>query len=557
MVGTLENTTVELKLSVPPFSTRVLTDVEMRPAKIKAWLAGLPLLNVPDTSRTLFSSLSTHNRIDSNPVARFELLELYRENVKNMSAEMEKLYLGLPLPLTDKQKTLAEQHRQFHLEMAIGYKRVVLGLRDHDREGWSEDAFRRLQATAVQRAILYLTQALAISYQSYSPYPLGTWSEIHTLYRYAEQLALADVAVRDALNATVSASSIAHTYKQALLLDLSDPYHQPARMINRIHHYLDRWASLARLLPATGAFDPACQFLIDPNADHSGIAYSADTALANPEHHKLLNTVELARKIHTHVMALQEGHPIEPEGLDPGFFADPVTPVLLRRLIQTFGLHPKRVFRRNVQRGKHADLVTGLPAMHYWINGGSRFFVSSTFVGPMPQRTQFGAAGLNPAAKPEAPTSEFDFTVWEISDESAGGVALEKKGLINARLRVGEIAAVRDDEQKRWRVGIVRWLKSASPSNIEVGTQWLAPNAEPVVVKTMNDEGAESDFLPALLLPEIPALKQPRTLVTHRGVYKPRREIYFDDGFRLHKIRLTKPVEVSHAFERFQYEVVA
>jgi hypothetical protein len=78
-----------------------------------------------------------------------------------------------------------------------------------------------------------------------------------------------------------------------------------------------------------------------------------------------------------------------------------------------------------------------------------------------------------------------------------------------------------------------------------------------VVVKVVTDEGKESDFLPALLLPEIPGLKQAASLVTARGIYKPDRVFYLDNGFRLYRVRITKPDEISHSFERFQFSMDA
>jgi hypothetical protein len=152
---------------------------------------------------------------------------------------------------------------------------------------------------------------------------------------------------------------------------------------------------------------------------------------------------------------------------------------------------------------------------------------------------------------------ELEFSSWDVMDESAGGLALGKKGHIVARVRVGEIAAVRQTGGKAWRIGVIRWVKSASSSDVEFGVQWIAASAEAVVVKIVTDEGKESDFLPALLLPEIPALKQPASLVTARGVYKPGRVFYLDNGARLYRVRITRPDEISHSFERFQFSMDA
>jgi hypothetical protein len=70
----------------------------------------------------------------------------------------------------------------------------------------------------------------------------------------------------------------------------------------------------------------------------------------------------------------------------------------------------------------------------------------------------------------------------------------------------------------------------------------------------IGDHGKESDFLPALLLPEVPALKQSASLVTTRGVFRPQRIFYLDNGALLQRMRITRPDEISPAFERFEFE---
>jgi hypothetical protein len=546
---------VEIPVSVPPFSTRVLTEVELRPEKVKQSLADLPLLNTAETGRKLFSTLSIYNRIAIEPATRLELLEMLRYPIRQITTELEKQFVGPPLPLAEKQKTIAEQCRQFHLEMAIGYKRYLIDaeLPERARE---QERFRGKAALATQRALRHLTGALLVSYQGYSPYPLGTWQEIHALYRHSETLGTKDLLLSDPEIRALPETSVSHAYKQALLLDLSDPYHLPVMMIGRIHQYLDRWAGLAKVLPPTEQFDPACQFLIDQQVDRSGIIYTADAELERPEHYRLLNTVELARRIHSHLTALQNAQEIPADGLSKDFFAaSDEAQNLLVRLIQSFGHHPKRNFRRSTRAGTtKVEVALGLNAVNYWINGGAAFVVSSTFVGPNPQRGQISATKQR---RQDVHVPDLEFSSWDVMDESAGGLALGKKGHIVARVRVGEIAAVRPAGDRAWRIGVIRWVKSPSSSSLEFGVQWIAASAQAVVVKVVTDEGKESDFLPALLLPEIPGLKQAASLVTARGIYKPDRVFYLDNGFRLYRVRITKPDEISHSFERFQFSMDA
>jgi hypothetical protein len=539
-----------LALNVPPLTKRVLSDIELRPTRVQQTIAELPVLNVTETSRRLFSMINANNRIDIEDDVRLRLLEIYRQPVHDLSLELQKQYLGQALPLTDRQKIVAEQNRQFQVEMAFGYKRIVL---DWASAPIAEPRAPQQTALVIQRAIRHLAEAIAISYEIYSPHPLGVWQEIHALYQYAETLQVAEIPVEDTLNKSVPNSCVAHVYKQALLLDIADPYHLPARLTEKVQHYLDRWANLAVLLPASPNFDPTCQFLIERGADHVGIAYTHQLKIEAPEQYRLLNTIELARLVHMHLTTLLQGERPEADGLDEAFFAEDNSD-LLRRLINVWGLHPKRGFRRSRRSEHQMDVAIGLNAINYWLNGGSRFVVSSTFVGPMPQRT---LVGPNERKTLHVEQPDLEYVTWDVLDESAGGFSLAHRGLIRTRVRVGDLLAVRvPGAINPWSLAAVRWARSASPSEIEIGVQRIAPSADAVVFKLITEEGKESDFLPALRLPETAALNQPASLITHRGVFRPQRQMFLDDGLHLYHIVATQAIEITSAFERFHFQVL-
>ncbi|BAV32817.1 hypothetical protein SCL_0495 [Sulfuricaulis limicola] len=539
---------MSLTLAVPNLAERSAGEIELQPHKLRKWLDELPLLNVAETGRRLFTTLSLHNRVDYDPKLRLELLELFRYPVSQLALEFTKQYIGLPLPLSEKHKSVAEQNRQFQLELANGYKRIVLGL--SSAPGAHEPA---LQALAIQRAIRCLTGALAVSYQTYSPCPQGTWKEIHALYMHAENLGLGETGVEDAFNKTLPTCSVSHAYKQALLLDFSDPYHLPPRMVDWTHHYLDRWAPLAQLTAATSAYHPTCQFLIDRDNDHAGIAYTAGTVPEDPQRYHILNTIELARQAHLHLTQLANGDMPPAEGLRENFFRE-CGQDLLRRLVSAWGVNPQRSFRRSQATDRQVEIAIGMDRINYWINGGKKFVVSSTFVGPVPQRTQLASESIR---HKDIQIPGRELSTWDVHDESAGGLSLSKAGLIQLHIQVGDLLITRTPgEGSPWSVGVIRWVRSTGTSNIEIGIQHLAPSADPVVIKTVTADGKESDFLPALLLPEIKPLKQPQTLVTHRGVFKPDTGVFMDNGCRLYHVAPTRLIEASHSFEQFSFDIL-
>jgi hypothetical protein len=62
-----------------------------------------------------------------------------------------------------------------------------------------------------------------------------------------------------------------------------------------------------------------------------------------------------------------------------------------------------------------------------------------------------------------------------------------------------------------------------------------------------------TQFQPALLLPEIPALKQPTTLLALRGSYQPQREFMLEGVDGPQNVRATRLLEQTASFDLFEF----
>ncbi len=539
---------MHLRLSLPPRTDTPNADIETRPAELERWLNDLPLLNVAESSLLLTRQLVGHNRMTLDDKQRLRLLELLRAPVRHISQALHKTYIGLPLPLTERARQTATQVQQLQTEMGFGYKHIVFRSTAQPKPDQGE---RHIAGVALHRAIRYLTQLLFHSYELYSPPPEGAWFEIHQLYRYAEMLGIADTPLDDELNGTLPQVSIGHAYKQALLLDFADPYHLPAKLLAKIYRYLDRWAPLAQLSPGVAALKAQCQFLINLDNDRAGAVNTDTSAISTEARHRLLNTTELARVVHQQLTVLQAGRHPEPDGLEKDFYAN-LGHDMLVRLINAWGVNPKRVFARSLHENRRSQVVIGIDAINYFVNGEG-FTPSTNEIGPQPRRTVLSTGSDISKLKAQQTLASTSAT-WELADESASGYALAKSGAQAEPVRVGDILASRPDDSGNWEIGSVRWVRTSGADNIEIGVQRLAPGAGAVAVMPL-EETKDLHFL-ALALPEVHAMKQPATLVTHRGLFKSGTLLYLDDGYRLRKVKVTTLVELSGSFERFQYQFV-
>ncbi|MDH5649619.1 MAG: hypothetical protein OEY67_08180 [Gammaproteobacteria bacterium] len=552
---------MDLPLSLPQLSKGELDPKLSDPSKVKAWLDELPMLNVEESSHEIHKSLIAINRTPLEETTRIKLLELYRAPIKVLTDKLLKSYGTLPLPLSDKYQIAADRVRHFQNEMAYGYKWIV------------RDMYHRIQskllgrhstslALPIQRAIYYLTGSLVHSYQQYAPYQAGTWKELHILYQLAELNGITEMPVEDPINDVLGHSSVSHVYKQALLVDLSDPYHLPAQMITKIYRYLDVMASLAHVhRPPIIAVADNCQFLVDLNSDRAGHMVMGQPDELQSKHLRLLNTVDLARTIHGQLTQLEEGKAPDSQGLGDGFF-DAMAQNMCRRLINSWGVNPKRVFKRVPKSDISVNTAIGLESAVYVFNQSRKFITSAEYMGPKPQRTRIGTFFTRPdpallddvhLEEETQNDTEYALSTWDMVDESAGGMALAKTGY-KGPIRVGEIIATHNKGgSESWSLSVIRWMRRLDNQHTELGIQRLAPSAKPLAIKTLVQQNKESEFMPGLLLPEIPALKQAQSLITPRGVFRNDGIVYIDDGNMMRRVTCTKLMEVTGSYERFQF----
>ena len=184
---------MSLTLTVPtPDPVEDLT-VETRPKHLKEWLDDLPLTNLTDVCRTLDDEIGALNRQKVAMETRLKLLELYRSVILKLLPAMEEQYVATRLPQPGKNRQMAEQARQLLMELANGYKIILL---DYQNARITLGK-GKIAVTAAQRAMSALSRILMICYQTYAPAPSGIWFEIHQIFRFAIEQDIANETVAD------------------------------------------------------------------------------------------------------------------------------------------------------------------------------------------------------------------------------------------------------------------------------------------------------------------------------------------------------------------------
>ncbi|MDP1609492.1 MAG: hypothetical protein Q8M11_00430 [Sulfuritalea sp.] len=123
--------------------------------------------------------------------------------------------------------------------------------------------------------------------------------------------------------------------------------------------------------------------------------------------------------------------------------------------------------------------------------------------------------------QPDAYACELTYSDWTILNDAPSGYAIvhvvgEVAGIVSGcavGLRTGSGAA--------WQICLVRWARSKSSTQLELGLEVLAPSAIPVRIQAIGNRNP-SPPVPALLLPPMPSLNRGEAILAMRGDYNAR-----------------------------------
>jgi hypothetical protein len=523
-----------LHLSVPAIEDKPLIGAEKRPKVVQGMLASKQTSHPVTVAQAILEQLTLLNRQAANADTRLKLMEIYRPSILNVTGELATHYCNQSLPLSENALMAATTARNLLAELAYGYKVAIL---NYSNRVFALGSSKTI-ALLIQRTIHALDQLLQVSYYTYVSTPEAVWSEIHRLYLHAAQLGLHETEVED----TGEKSSINLTYKRVLLLALANPHHLISADVDRVRDYLARYAQLAQLHPLGTPDSPAGVFLVRLNSDQAPIPLNKHRGEADMRTDILLITVELARQISTDLKPLENENTAASLHLagSANQYRD-----LLNYLIKSWALAPKRTFSR-LNKNESTNLCAGLQAVHYFLNGETDFAA-------IRQQSEDAAVSLNftESTIDSSASHLYSSARWLVVNESAGGLALSKFPGVPTELSIGELLGMRSDRSGQWSLGVVRWANNGESGDLEIGAQMLAPTAKAVAVRPENSE----NYAKALLLPELPPLQQPATLVTACGTYHPARmmEVMMEADSKPVRVLLTRLLERTGSFERFQF----
>lgn len=518
-------------------SERTPEPFDVHPAAVDAWVDNLPLADVSKTCGLVFNALAETNTRSLAPPSRYKLLERLREPVHYLTDALTRRFANAALPLAPQTNRIAALLYGLQLEMAKGYQRIaspLLGL-----EGLRQDF--NLLAAALQRALCYYGQALLTSYRVYRPVPPGLWRTVHGLYDAAERKGVQRSPVKDAFYHHGQATIVETQYKQSLLLSLADPLHLASDDISRLALLLGPWAALCRLYRADDPDAPADGRLVDLSSDLPPARRGSRPADPHPGW-RLLDIAPLPEALRHDLT--QPPPAAFRAAVARGLPAEQLWQSLIRHLLTAWGPATKRSFSRNEGSLAEMQAVIGVSGCHRLLSEEDDTKMEVPF--------SFGQDSSRALRRRSRLDEELVASTMVIN-EGANGVCLRWVDAFPGRVRVNEVLALRRSRTEKWGVAAVRWLKTLGQRGLELGVELLGPELIPVKVRHCDDGETQREYLKSLYLPEVPALRQPASLLLPASFFRADEVISLWMGRQVQRLRLAEAAESNTVYSRFLF----
>lgn len=510
----------------------------------KHWMQLLPLINVSQSQLELREMLVIVNTTPIPPLERLRILEVMRDTVGLMQGEVAKKVINRPSPLFPGEQRLWSEIIGLWQAMADGYLIVLQAAREGDA---TVTDFTPLIHERVLRNYFFILREHAAIYAQRPPELLTT---LHQLYRAAEESGYASNRVKDSQYRLSDSSSCEAAYIHALLLESVNPNMMAVKQLYWIDRLLERWSQHAQLWPEPVADHPYFQLGVNLEGSRP---FQAGIELAGLKSVRYLDSARLGLSLIKRVRHLRQGETPAQLGLGEEFTSDACINGINYMFQQWCETGAERTFQRYEAHGS-VEVATHLDAIHCLTTGvGFSQPERSETMSSQASRdlALFGHVSSMTQKKSSEPL-EHQTEIWDILDQSAMGCRLGRSTKLGARISHNQLFGVKINKTT-FTLGSLRWL-SVGSDQLMVGIALLPGVPQAVAVRSTGLSPTGSNkYIPALLLPAVPALKIPETLFLPPGWFKPLRVIEFYAAPMPRRIRVGELLERGPDYERITF----
>lgn len=572
----MSNLSLPLLLRAPVPTQSSLSFCDATPKDLKRWISTLPKANLGEMARQLYQGLGELNQLLTPSENRLQLLELLRPEVSFVCKHLERHFLNQSVVLEERPRKVANLCQALQNHLAIGYKQIIARVAPR----LSKDRVTLL-TTALQRAVHCLNGPLIRANQLYCPVQDGMWLELHQIYQIARQLQLHHIPVADSQAHHTRTLTVEQTYLVALLMGCSRCNQMRQHNIGKLADALDAWSAMVTLqLP----LDDTSLYAVAPNTD-SAPRY---TSLYTEDQRALLlgiNPRALSAALQRYIELPPEQRSQSYLHVPPGLSID-----VLQHLAAAWGDVSERAFQRTPGQGT-LTVCVGMSALHYFVGGRKSFSellqvpavvvskiaeyslqpLDSAKHDPWGQAMDVQRSGTSSNMLPfeeieyqrdesdggaSASDGQKSFPTYglHIVNHSPGGYCLAWPKDVPDQLQAGEMIGIQDHGHG-WSIAVVRWVRQVRSGGTQMGVELIAPFAQPCGMQLLRAEQS-SQYLRALLLPEVRAIDVPATVVAPRLPFEDGSKVMINSNGDERRATLHNRRATTGSYNQFEYEIL-
>lgn len=547
-----------LTLTLDPTDDRanpVFKDV----AGCKKWLGQFQLTNLHAAHGELRAQMDELNRYPMRGVERLLILEQLSETIEHVQTGYARKLIAKKLPLSDDELTIFVSIIGLWQQMINGYQRCLQAVLAGDR------LLAPYTALLCQRSLLY--SGLQIFEYSRTGYEFNNalWQQLHELYAFSEERGFQMERVANELGGEIHTAACHAIYVKTLLACYARPAELTRSQLKLLDQWLMQWSAFTAVergynkskgdappLAVDLASAHGLQPLTQMNIPHQQTNQDSDSV-------RYLAMLPLSKMLRVKTVLLQQGQ--SPQQLELGEECSSAECVEMLEFLHRCwceGIGDRLSERHHT--AQRSDVCYGLEAIYAHIaNKPFKPLVRNGGVDEL-ARKQIATFGRVLTETDHHSLGELGYPLesWQIENESMLGAHLLRGEIAGVRIGPNQIVAVRRDNDPGFMLGATSWVHVTQNGQLSLGVRYLPGIAQSITIKSTGVNLGMSDKSDAaLLLPAMPALKMPASLVIPRDWLRPERiiEVVHADK-QVRTVKLGFSVEKGGDYERVSFSLV-
>ena len=520
------------------------------------WLGQLQFTNLHLAHGVLRTQLDELNRYPMRGLERWRVLELLRETVSLVQADYAKKLIAKNLPLSAEEFTIFVSIIELWQHMLTGYQRCLQACVAGDRQ------LADYGARLCQRCLLY--SSLQIFEHLHAGYECSgkMWNQLHVLYAYSEEQDWQQREVADGLDGSKRQPSCHTIYTRTLLACYARPAELTRGQVHLLDCLLTQWSAditVARRCAVSKG--DALPLAVDLDGAQ-GLQALNQTSPSDSM--RYLAMVPLSKLLRVKIILLQQGQSPQQLGLcESSSGVDCIE--LLNHLHRCWceELDDRRLAARSSVTHQ-AQLCYGLEGIYTYIAKkpfklpGKDGVVNALARKPIATLGHALSATDHKSLHGCLSDWGYPLELWQIADESIFGARLLRAGSAGVRLGRDQIVLVHPANANVFILGTISRVSVTQTGQLSATVRYLPGVAQAIAIKATGiNPGVKDQTAAALLLPAVPALKTPASLIIPRNWFQPGRvvEIIDPDNQKL-GVKLGFSVEIGADYERVSFTQV-